>query len=266
MIDRIRTIVDKEWAEVFKNRMVLVTIGIMPVIFTVLMLGVLYGITATGGEAMAEAASADVPPQFLSMCTDMNSVECMQIFMMNQFMIMFMMMPLAIPVAIAAYSIVGEKTTRSLEPLLATPVTTVELLTGKALASALPAIVVTWICFLVFILLLPLVGATPGLMAYISGPLWLVAILVMGPLMAVASVNLAVIVSSRVNDPRVAEQMAGVLIVPLLGILFGQLAGVIVLDLNLMFISLLVLLLFDIVLIYIGARLFQRETILTRWK
>jgi ABC-2 type transport system permease protein len=193
-------------------------------------------------------------------------IECVQIFLVNQFMIMFLMMPLIIPVAIAAYSIVGEKTTRSLEPLLATPITTVELLTGKALASALPAILITWLCFAVFLLLMPLVGATPGLIQYVAGPIWLTAILVISPLMAIASVNLALIISSRVNDPRVAEQMASVLLVPLLGILFGQLAGIIILDMRLIVISILFMLALDTALILVGARLFQRETILTRWK
>lgn len=264
-LKRVTTIIDKEWAEVFKNRMVIFTICVMPVLFTIIPLAIIYFLGSSSSEIPA-SGSTEVPPMFLETCGNLSALECMQIFMMNQFMILFMMMPLAIPVAIAAYSIVGEKTTRSLEPLLATPVTTVELLTGKALASALPAIAVTWVCFLVFLLLLPVVGATPGLMANVSGPVWLVAILVIGPLMAVAAVNLAVIVSSRVNDPRVAEQMAGVLIVPLLGLLFGQIAGIIVLDLKLMLISILVLLVLDMILIYTGARLFQRETILTRWK
>ena len=51
---------------------------------------------------------------------------------------MFMLIPLFIPVNIAAYSIVGEKTTHSLEPLLATPISTGELLAGKNLASVIP--------------------------------------------------------------------------------------------------------------------------------
>jgi len=53
-----------------------------------------------------------------------------------------------------------------------------------------------------------------------------------GPLMAIAAVNLSVIVSSRVNDPRMAEQIAGVLIVPILALLFAQLAGLIILGLG----------------------------------
>jgi ABC-2 type transport system permease protein len=263
---RVSTIVDKEWAEVFRNRMVIFTISLLPVVFTVLPLVMVWMISHTASGGMS-STNTEIPPAFMhNSCQNIGVLECMQIYLINEFLLMFLMMPLIIPVAIAAYSIVGEKTTRSLEPLLATPITTAELLTGKALASALPAILITWICFGVFLLLLPLVGATQALMAYILGPVWIVAILVIGPLMALASVNLAVIISSRVNDPRVAEQMAAVLIVPILGALFGQLAGVIILDLKLMFMTILGFIILDIGLIYTGARLFRRETILTQWK
>ncbi len=263
-LNRVRTIIDKEWAEVFKNRLVIFTISFMPVIFTIMPLVILYFLGGEGGIPAGD--TADVPPEFLNFCGNLPAADCMQIFLMNQFMLLFMMMPLIIPTSIAAYSIVGEKTTRSLEPLLATPITTIELLTGKALAAALPAITITWICFIVFILLMPLVGATPGLIQHVRGPVWMIAVLVMGPLMAIAAVNLAVIVSSRVNDPRAAEQIASVLIVPIIALLFAQLAGFIVLDITLILIAILVVFTLDIALFYAGAQLFQRETILTRWK
>ncbi len=264
-LHRVKTIIRKEWEEVFKNRMVIFTIGFMPVLFTALPLVVLYFLSADS-STMTDIGSADVPAQFLSTCGDVSGLECMQIFMMNQFMLMFMMMPLIIPTAFAAYSIVGEKTTRSLEPLLATPITTAELLTGKAMAAASPAVLITWVCFGVFLLLLPLVGGTPALISYITGSVWLLAVLIIGPLMAIAAVNLAVIVSSRVNDPRVAEQIAGVLVVPVMAVLFGQIAGLVVLNQTFVMVAILVMLVVDAALIYVGARLFQRETILTRWK
>ncbi len=263
-LSRVRAIFDKEWEEVFKNKMVIFTVIFVPVMLTALPLIILYAMGSTGG--MPEGDLADVPPQFLAVCGSVSAAECMQIYIMNQFMLMFMLMPLMIPTAIAAYSIVGEKTTRSLEPLLATPITTTELLTGKALASVGPAIVVSWASFFIFVLLLPLAGATKGLIAYVIGPIWLLAVLVIGPLLAIAAVMVAVIVSSRVNDPRVAEQVSSVLIVPIMGVLFAQLAGVIILNTTFMLISILVMLVVDVALVIAGVRLFQRETILTRWK
>lgn len=261
---RIRTIIKKEWAEVFKNRMVVFTISLMPILFTIMPLVILYALGTGGG--IPEGSTADVPAQFLNSCKDLPAADCMQIFMMNQFMLLFMMMPLIIPSAIAAYSIVGEKTTRSLEPLLATPISTTELLVGKALAAALPAILITWVCFALFLVVVPFVGATPGLIRHLTGPIWLMAVLIIGPLMAIAAVNLAVIVSSRVNDPRVAEQISSVMIVPVLALLFGQTAGLIILNQGLVYLSILIMLGIDAALIFAGAQLFQRETILTRWK
>lgn len=260
---RILTIIDKEWAEIFKNRMVLATIGIMPLIFTILPLVMLYFTGATGDIS---GDMADMPPQFTQACGDLNASDCIQYFVLNQFMLMFMMLPLMIPTAIAAYSIVGEKTTRSLEPLLATPITTEELLTAKALAAAIPAIIASWGAFFLFVLLMPLVKASPALIAQVLSPTWLIAVLIIGPLMAVAAVNMAVLVSSRVNDPRVAEQISAVLIVPIMAIMFAQIGGLLVVNRDLMMISATVMLVVDAALIYAGARIFQRETILTRWK
>ena len=260
---RIRTIVDKEWAEVFKNRMVLFTVIFLPLIFTALPLVMLYATRATGASA---GDMTDMPAMFARSCGNVSAADCLQIYLINQFLILYMVMPMSIPVAIAAYSVVGEKTTRSLEPLLATPVTTVELLVGKSLAAVIPAIGATWACFAVFLILMFPLGASPALQAYIFGPTWLVAVLLIGPLMAVMAVIFALIVSSRVSDPRAAEQISMVIIVPLLGVMFAQLGGLLVINAQLMWISAAVLLAADLVLIYFGARLFQRETILTRWK
>ena len=262
---RILTIIDKEWAEVFKNRVVLMTIVLLPLVFTVMPLGILY---ATQSGAAPEGSSTDVPPQFEAMCAESGARggECLQVFILNEFLILYMMMPLAIPVAIAAYSIVGEKTTRSLEPLLATPVTTEELLAGKGLAAAVPAILATWAAFGIFVLGMPLVGASPAVFRSVFSPTWLVAVLLVGPLLAALAVNFAMIVSSRVSDPRTAEQVSMVVIVPLLGLLFGQIAGLLIFNVQLMLGVAAALAVADVGLIYVGARWFQRETILTQWK
>lgn len=260
---RIRTIIDKEWVEVFKNRMVLFTTIFMPLFFTVLPLAMVAIMRSTGGM---EGDAADMPAQFAAACGNLPMADCMMIYLMNQFLLMYMLTPIIIPITIAAYSIVGEKTTRSLEPLLATPIRTVELLAGKSLAAAIPAVIATWLCFGVFRLALPLVGASPAVLARVFSAPWLIAILVIGPLMAVCAVIFALMVSSRVNDPRAAEQISAVLVVPVMVLLFGQIGGWILIDLRLMVAAAAGLVAIDVGLIYLGARLFQREAILTRWK
>ena len=88
----IRTIISKEWAEVFKHRMVLFTLVFLPLIFMILPLATLY-FTGQGMEGLNDT-SAGVPVQFLSVCGDgMSGGECLQVYVINQFLLMFMMMP-----------------------------------------------------------------------------------------------------------------------------------------------------------------------------
>jgi len=263
MFERVKTILDKEWNEVFKNKMVLFTVIFMPLLFTLMPL-IMLGVTS--GDPSMAGETTDMPAAFTAACENVSAGDCVQIFMMNEFMLLFMMMPLIIPINIAAYSIVGEKTTRSLEPLLATPISTVELLLGKGLAATLPAVFATWLCFGIFAIAAPLIGASQAVVSYIISPIWLIGVLVIGPLFAVASVIIALIVSSRVSDPRVAEQISAVVIIPVLAVLFAQIGGILILDVQAMILGVMVMLAADIGLVALAAQLFQREVILTRWK
>ncbi len=266
-MNKIRTIIRKEWAEVFKNRMVLFTVAFMPLILTAIPLVIL---AVTGGMSSGSELDtnlSELPDQFSSFCpADLNPMECMQVYLVSQFMLMFMIMPLVIPVTIAAYSIVGEKTTRSLEPLLATPITTLELLVGKSLSAVIPAIVATDIAFGVFAAGAWIIVRDKMLLTALLDARWLIAVLIVGPLMAMSAVCVSVMVSSRVNDPRVAEQVSMVVILPLMAVFFGQLAGLITVSRQFVLIIALGLIFVDAGLFYAAERLFQREAILTRWK
>lgn len=263
-MDKIKTIVLKEWAEVFKNKMVLFSVIFMPLIFAVIPLVMLGIFNQTGG---AEDLTSDMPAEFMGTCPEgLSGGECFQVQMVSQFTLLFMMLPLMIPINIAAYSIVGEKTTHSLEPLLATPITTAELLIGKTLAAAIPAVLATLGGFLIFAAGAFILVDNPLIMRSLLDPMWLLAVFLVGPLLAVLSVNFAILVSSRVNDPRVAEQISAVVIVPLLAIFFGQMSGLFRINSNFVLLAALVLLVIDVGVVQMGVRLFQRETILTRWK
>ena len=260
---KIRTIIRKEWAEVFKNRLVLSTVIFLPLLFIALPLIMLYMTADTGNSDL----TSEMPSQFTQLCpSGVSTGECFQVFMVNQMMLLFMLTPLIIPVNIAAYSIVGEKTTRSLEPLLATPITTAELLIGKNMAAAVPAVGATWGAFLIFIIGASILIDSAQVMSSLLDPMWWIAILLVGPLLAILSVNFSIMVSSRVNEPRVAEQLSAVVILPILALFFGQLFGVVLINRQLVLAIAIVLIFVDIAMVYMAVRLFQRETILTRWK
>lgn len=260
---RIRTIIEKEWSEVFKNRLVLMTVGMLPLLFTAIPL-----IQLAIGRNINPSQMNNTPAFIAAQChlQQLSDAECFQGFMINQFMLFFLLMPLAIPVTIASYSIVGEKTTRSLEPLLATPTSTSEIILGKALAASIPAIGATWGSFIIYVVVARFFVASDRVYAAILNPMWLVAMILVAPLMTVLSVNVAIIISSRVSDPRAAEQLGMLVMLPLIALFFAQIFGVVALNTTTMFIMAICILALDLVLVGAGIKLFQREAILTRWK
>ena len=262
-MDKIKTIIDKEWAEVFKNKLVLFSVAFLPLLFTVLPLITLY---TTQSLTPEELASGGTPDAFFGdLCVGLSEADCTQVYLLNIFTLMFMILPIMIPVTIAAYSIVGEKSTRSLEPLLATPITTAELIIGKAAAAVLPAVLVTWIAFSIYLLGARLM-TNATIFAYLVAPMWLLAVFLVGPLLAVMAVCSAMIISSRVTDPRTAEQLSGAVVLPIILLMMGQSFGLFLLSSELVLVTAVVLLFLDVFLIYMTIKLFRRETILTKWK
>ena len=262
-MQKIKIIIRKEWAEVFKNKMVIFSVIFLPLMLTALPLGILY---FTQDAGMSDFSS-EMPAEFEAVCPEgLSGGECFQVYMVSQFMLMFMIIPLIIPVNIAAFSVVGEKTNHSLEPLLATPITTSELLTGKNLAAAIPAVLATWVGFAIYAIGTILISQSPGVTRAILDAKWLGAIFIVGPLMAILSVNFSIMVSSRVNDVRAAEQISSVVMLPLLALFFAQVAGLIFINNLIVTIMAVVLVIVDIIFVYLAVRLFQRESILTRWK
>lgn len=265
-MSKIRTIIRKEWMEVFRNRMVIFTVAFLPLMLTAIPLIMLYSMR--GVTSSAAGAAGPLPTQVGGfVCpAGLSEAECLQVVLVSQFMMLFLFIPVAIPGTIAAYSVVGEKTTRSLEPLLATPITTLELLLGKCLAAVIPAVLATFAAYGLFVLGAWLIVANKAVVAALLNVQWLIAILIVGPLMAVLAVTFALMVSSRATDPRVAEQVSMIIILPVLAGFLGQVAGLFFLNRQIITIVALALLVLDGLMVYLATRVFQRETILTRWR
>jgi ABC-2 type transport system permease protein len=253
--------------EVFQNRLVIFTVVFLPLMMTAIPLGILFGMKETMPADLAGAPTEQLPKEMAALCPEeLNSNDCIKVYMISSFMVLFMIVPIAIPGAIAGYSVVGEKTTRSLEPLLATPITTLELLAGKCLAAVIPAVLATYAAFGLFALGAAIILANPALTAVLLDARWLLAVFAVGPLLAALAVTFALMVSSRVNDPRVAEQISMIIIIPVMAGFLGQISGLFILNREIVVVTAAVLAVLDVLMFYLATRVFQRESILTRWR
>jgi ABC-2 type transport system permease protein len=179
----------------------------------------------------------------------------------------FMILAGLIPTTIASYSIVGEKVEKSFERLLATPTTDSEILLGKGISSFLPPIGAILAGAAIYMVLMDLV--TRGVLGYYFFPNWNAAVvfLLAVPLAAIMSVEWNVIVSSRVSDVRVAQQVGMLLILPFAGVYVAGEIGIVPLgNTGVLLIIAGILLAIDLLLLYLARATFRREEILTKWK
>jgi ABC-2 type transport system permease protein len=257
----IETVLEREWAETVRNRLLMSTILIPPVVLTIAPLA-LAGLI---GQRTLPAALAD---QILAQRPEwaaFSAAELAGAFAVQQFLVFFLLMPAYIPLSIATFSIIGEKQARTLEPVLATPIRTAELLTGKAIAALVPGVLAGWATYIAFVLLASVVYG-PNLLFVVTDPSWLVGVFILGPAVGLSSVVAGVITSSRVSDPRVAQQIGGIIIVPIIAVTLLQATGTVLVGAAGYFLMALLVLVVSLIGLRAGVELFDREAILTRWR
>ena len=257
-------LLQKEWLEFKQQRMLLLSVLIVPFFLTLIPVIALYAI----GAAPAARNSDDFTKELMKTnpaLSGLSEQEVGQAVMGQAFSTMFLLMPMILPSIIASYSIVGEKSNRTLEPLLATPIKTWELLAGKILAALLPTMALTWLAGGVFVAAASAFAVSERVFAAIASLGWITVLLVCTPFLALIAIAAMVAISARVNDPRTAQQFSAWIVVPFLAVFFGQLSGVLVLSPLIALVAAIMLAVVAGFAVWGATLLFQREVILTRW-
>ncbi len=250
----VATILRKEWLELRQDRSILLGTLLPPLLLTLLPLALVAGVGLAPADELGDgdlSRVAGVNPALAGL----EPRELAQAVIGQQLSILLLLMPVIVPSVIASYSIVGEKTRRTLEPLL-----------GKCLAALLPAVAVTWLAGAIFVAGLAALAVSGRVFAAVVSPAWLLVLLVCAPLLALIAVAAMVAVSARVNDPLTAQQLSGVLVLPIATVIIGQVAGLLVLRPALVLAAAAILAALAALAVWGAVRLFQREVILTRWR
>jgi len=255
------TILRREWSETIRNRLLMSTILIPPILLTVAPILLTAAVGASQLPPELEQQVLAQRPEWASFTPG----ELAGAFAVQQFLVFFLLMPAYIPLSIATFSIIGEKQARSLEPVLATPIRTQELLAGKAVAALVPGLLAGWVTYAIFVALASLTYG-PALFGVVTDPSWLAGVFLLGPAVGLSSVVAGVIVSARVNDPRVAQQIGGVVIVPVIALVLLQATGTLLVGAVGYTLLAIIVLVISFIGLRIGVRLFDREAILTRWR
>lgn len=266
---RIANVLRKEWRVMVNDGTTLFMLGVLPFLILLEPFVVVRVVSAAAGQAIlnspffqnamarfvaANSAVAGLPP-----------LDRVSVFLAVQVDFFILLVPTMIAVFTAANSIVEEKLSRSLEPLLATPVRTSELLLGKALAGAIPAFVMTWVCAGVYLLAVALFGWA-RLLPYIVTPAWYLDFALLAPGIALLSFLLGVIGSARAKDYRSAQNRVLFIIFPIFALIAAQITGIVWFTPLATALLGVGIILIDAFVLRAAVRLFQRESIVIRWR
>ena len=189
---RVASVTRKEARDYRRNRFVIVTMAIMPIVFSITPMVTLF-----------------LVPDSATVAEVKHAVGVMSLFLL--------IVPLVIPPVISAYSVVGERVQGTLEPMLTTPVRPDELLLGKAAAAFVPSVVIAY--FVYFVLAISVrIFAAPAVSHVVWHAPQMLAQLLFTPLLAAWSIWLGIGISARASDVRVAQQLATLAGLPLLAL------------------------------------------------
>lgn len=184
---------------------------------------------------------------------------------LNDWFGLFLVMPVFVPILISSHSVAGEKERRTIEPLLATPITAAELVLGKSLAAVVPAVAISWLAFGLLCVGVnwaarPLLGTSA-----LPDAMWLFGMAVVAPLFAFFGNGIAVLVSARVAESRLAQQLSALFVLPLVGLAGTTFAGLLESGPRFYAIQAAVIAVLDVGLVVAAVRLLDRDRLLSRW-
>ncbi len=164
--------------------------------------------------------------------------------------------PISFSLIIALETFVGEKERRSLEPLLSSPLTNLQLYIGKVIASTIP----------------PVVGSLLGISVYLIGVYFnvgyrpplvlLVQVIILTVLQAFVMVAGAVVVSSQTTSVRAANLLASFIIIPVAILIQAEALIMFWARYDVLWLIMLGLLIVSMVLVRMGIRSFNREELI----
>jgi ABC-2 type transport system permease protein len=255
----------KELLDVSRNRAALFPVVLVTALALIVPFVVAVAVPTMSGERLSDDSDLVRVSTIVDRERHLTTDGRVQLFLFQQFLLLFLLTPTTGAMAMAAHSVVGEKQARTLEPLLATPISTLALLLAKVLGALVPTLAIALAGLVLYLFGIALL-AEPGVLRAMANARTAVLVLIVGPASALLSLQAAILISSRVNDARTAQQFGVFVVIPVTALLVAQFTGALWLSgLALTAIGAGILVLWAI-LAAISVPVFDRETILTRWR
>ncbi|MVX65698.1 ABC transporter permease subunit [Clostridium chromiireducens] len=246
-----KALIYKDIAEITSSKRVIMPMTIVPIILTIIVpLGILIGANFAQNDSSMITKLAPLLKKLPLEYTTYTPAQLLIKVMINlMFPSYFLIIPIMCSGVIGASSFVGEKEHKTLESLLYTPISMEQLLRAKILGVFIPSYIVTLISFIAIGIIFNIGG-----FIYFGGLIfpdikWLIIILWISPAINLLSLIFTVMVSAKSETFQEAQQVSGLLVIPVILLLVGQMTGVLLLSNLVLFLGGGILLILDYILI-----------------
>lgn len=256
-----RAVIRKDFHEVWDLKMARDTLLIVPLLL-VIVLPVAF-VAALINIPQSQFNGADQMMKMLPLEAKGLNFRQASLYVMTNFLfpLFFLMIPLMVSSVSAASSFVGEKERGTLETLLLTPMSLRQIFKAKVLGCILLSAIVTFSSFVMFAIVIS-VGDIFLKMPLFFNWKWFVLVLFLAPSITVFGVVFMVLVSSKSKSYIESIQTSGYIILPLVLLFVGEIAGLFTLNVVSLLIISTVMILLDAIIWNMTARSFQTEKLL----
>jgi ABC-type Na+ efflux pump permease subunit len=264
-------IVRKDLKVAMQNNGVILPIILLPLIFFVIFPWVMvYASTMTNaaGSSLSniDQLFARMPAGLLNELSPYSYEQKIVVFMLLYMIApMFLMVPLMVSSVIAADSFAGEKERKTLEALLYTPTTDRELFVAKLIGAWIAAMVVGFLSFVLYAVMANLAGWRVIHHLFFPNAMWIALVLWVTPAVAVLGLVVMIFVSARAQGFQDAYQIGGLVVLPVIALMIGQISGI-------MYFNLIVVLavgslvwLIDVGLLWAASKNFRRSELMAKF-
>ncbi|MBE2267200.1 MAG: ABC transporter permease subunit [Anaerolinea sp.] len=268
------TIVGKDLRLIRMNKNVLGSLIILPLIFLVVMPGVMVYIAASGSNPdVVNDFSEDFDLFYASMpdgirtelqAYDSDAERLVLLISAYMFAPLFLMVPIMVSTTFGADSFAGEHERKTMEGLLYAPITDLELYLGKLLMAWIPALLVALLGGVIYATVINVAAWSVMERVFFPNLSWLTLVLWFAPAVSAAGLAAVIFVSARAKTVQEAIQVSSMLVIPVILLIVAQMAGVIYLNVPTILIMGAVVWAAALVVLWLGAKRFQRGELIAR--
>lgn len=259
-----KALIYKDVKDITSSKQVLIPMIIVPLIFVIILPTIVLLLLHFSSDVAKTLKDFDSLISKLPQTYNALTTEQMVLTMLTNYLFpsFFLLIPIMCSTLLGASSFVGEKEHKTMETLLYTPISIEELFKAKLLGVFIPTYVITLMCSIIFGIIINIGGLLYFHKLIFPNIKWVILILYLTPAVAILGLTFTILISAKSKTFQEAQQLAGLIVLPIILLAVGQITGIFLLTNMVLIIIGTIILIIDYILLQKIAKNFTAENLI----